>query len=579
MREGGNGLARNPASRRATVVLFGLCVVAASAIAGAALYRYFFWGDQLPGGFAAGLVDRDGDGAPEYLITRALVDLPEAGDYSVNAVLLQSSTGAAIAQTSGRVELDRGSNVFGAGFWGPDIRRSGIDGPYVVRLTFTREQRDSAFEIPASPDMVGRVYEWSFRTPAYGSTTFQAQPVAVSIAGPVTAVKGDYDGDGKTDSYTITVPLSVRQQGFYSVRAESDGLFLQGVTNRFFGTVDGNPNTVGAQFVTMAPGPQDVVLSVQPEQVYLSGIDGPLDVRITVLGAQARTDPYDCCNSGYPDFVEEPAFAAPPDGSEFGLRQPYVLPPSPLGLKAEARYTETVHWYDFEAPWMPIEFTGEVKDYGTDADADGLYETLTIEAGVIVHTWGSYDISGTLYAQGSETSNVALMRSVPTEEHVVTTSWGRVSIGEDTWVRIDFAGAEILGSGKDGPYDAKLRIVPANVVIDPIVVHTTAAYSLSQFEAAYPKSARIASVSSEDLGDGNYAIRVNVPVDSSYTVITRVIHANGVVALEVQESAGGEREYYFSTEAAAASDFAIAVYLQAPSGDGADYLEIPLAVG
>jgi len=571
-------LTRDPASRRATVILFGLCVVAASAIAGAAVYRYMFWGDQLPGGFQASPTDHDGDGTPEYLVVKARVDLPESGDYSANAVLLQPSTGAAIAQTTGRVELDRGPNVFGVGFWGPDIRASGIDGPYVVRLTFIREDRDSAFEIPPSPDMIGRVYEWSFRTPAYGAASFQEQPVVVSI-GPVTAVQDDSSGDGKVDAYTIRVPLTVREQGFYSVRAESDDLFLQGVTNRFFGPPTGDPSTVGAEFVSMEPGAQEVTLSVSPEQVYLSGIDGPTDIHITVIEAQVQTESHPCCGTETAEFVEEPAFAAPPDGSELGLRQPYVLPPTPLGLKAETRLEATLHWYDFQAPWMPIEFTGEVRDYGTDADGDGLFESLTVEAAVSVRNWGWYDVSGTLYAAGSAPSNVALMRSVPTEDHVVTTAWNRVNLGTDqSWVRIDFAGAEVLAAGRGGPFDAKLRIVPANVVIDPIVVHTTAAYTLAQFEPVGPKPARLTSVVSEDLGGGTYAIHVGAPSDSSYRVITRVIHANGVVALDVAENAGGERVYSFSTESAAAADFAVAVYLMTSSGAGADYLEIPLAV-
>src|SRR3990170_1708156 len=439
--EGGNELTRDPASRRATVILFGLCVVAASAIAGAAEYRY------------------------------------------------------------------------------------------------------SAFEIPPSPDMIGRVYEWSFRTPAYGAASFQEQPVVVSI-GPVTAVQDDSSGDGKVDAYTIRVPL-----------------------------------TVGAEFVSMEPGAQEVTLFVSPEQVYLSGIDGPTDIHITVIEAQVRTESHPCCGTEAAEFVEEPAFAAPPDGSELGLRQPYVLPPTPLGLKAETRLEATLHWYDFQAPWMPIEFTGEVRDYGTDADGDGLFESLTVEAAVSVRNWGWYDVSGTLYAAGSAPSNVALMRSVPTEDHVVTTAWNRVNLGTDqSWVRIDFAGAEVLAAGRGGPFDAKLRIVPANVVIDPIAVHTTAAYTLAPFQPLGPKPPRLTSVGSEDLGGGTYAIHVGAPSDSSYRVITRVIHANGVVALDVAENAGGERVYSFSTESAAAADFAVAVYLMTSSGAGADYLEIPLAV-
>ena len=122
-------------------------------------------------------------------------------------------------------------------------------------------------------------------------------------------------------AYTIRVPLTIRDQGAYSVRAESDDLFLEGVTNRFFGPSSGDPNTVGAAFVSMEPGSSEVILSVWPEQVYLSGIDGPTDIHITVLEARVQTESHPCCGTETTEFVEAPAFAPPPEGSELGLRR------------------------------------------------------------------------------------------------------------------------------------------------------------------------------------------------------------------------------------------------------------------
>ena len=62
------------------------------------------------------------------------------------------------------------------------------------------------------------------------------------------------------------------------------------------------------------------------------------------------------------------AFAAPPDGSAFGLRAPYLIPPTPIGVSVETHFTDVVRWYDFRSPWMPIEFVGDVRDFGVDAD-------------------------------------------------------------------------------------------------------------------------------------------------------------------------------------------------------------------
>jgi len=565
-------------SRRAKVIILGLCMIAAGTIAGAAVYHYAFWGDQLPGGYAASPADHDGDGMPEYLITRAVVNVPESGDYGATALLIQPATGTVIAQTTGSIELDRGENVFGAGFWGPDIREAQISGPYIERLTFVREPSDELFEPAVSPDMLGRAYSWDFTTPAYDWQTFQEQPTVVSITGPVTSTIRDLDSDGRANEYTINVPLTVNTAGTYGIRAASDKLSLQGVTDRF--TPPG-VQALGPEFTYLAEGPQTVRIPMAPEMIYLSGVDGPVDYRITVSDASMESDWCYCMPGRY---VEQPEYAPPPDGSDFELRQPYILPPTPLGLKAEASFAESIHWYEFEAPWMPIEFTGDARDFGTDVDGDGLYDYLSVAADVIVHQLGTYDLSGTLYAQDAMPSSMVLLRSVPTGEAVVTTAWGRLTLNDWVYletvqsVQLDFAGAEIIAAGHDGPYEAKLRIVPANIVIDPVVVHTTAAYSLSEFEEYGAKPYELGGVGVRPGGQDQFVISVDATgIDSSYQVLVRVIHANGVVSLDTSFWAGRAREFLFGTDGERAKDFAVAVYLMGPGGEGVDYIEMPLA--
>jgi hypothetical protein len=579
-------LTTDTASRRASVILFGLCVIAASAIAGAAVYRYMFWGDQLPGGFAMNAVDLDGEGSVEYLIAKAAVNLPESGDYTSVAVLLDPATGAAIATTTGRVEMDRGVNIFGTGFWAPDIRKAQVSGPYEMRLTFIREQSDSIFERPASPDMVGRVYQSTFSTPAYDWQSFQEQPAALTIAGPATSTVQDHDADGLADWLSIDVPVSVRNSGVYVVRAESDALFLPGVTDRFIRGPQPERDLSGAQFMSMSPGTHTVGITVAADQVYLSGIDGPMDVHITITSGTDTATSHPCCGTVDPSFSEDPAFAPPPDGSVFGLRAPYLLPPTPVGVRAEAHFSEVVRWYDFEAPWMPVEFVGGAQDFGTDMDGDGAFDYLRVQAELNVRNLGSYDLSGTLYAAGSEPSHEVLMRSTPDEASVVATAWTRFTFND--WsqtqspqgVWLDFAGAEIIASGLNGPYDVKLRIVPANVIIDPVLVHTSAAYDVSQFEATGAKAARLPAITVSPAESGTFNVQM-APSDlgSEYMVILRIIHANGVVAVDATFQSGQGQAYgvSFRTDVARAADFAVAAYLAGPGFVGVDYLEIPLS--
>ena len=414
-----------------------------------------FWGNQLPNGFAINAVDLDGEGSAEYLIAKAVVDLPESGDYTAVALLVDPSTGAAVATTTGRVEMDRGQDIFGTGFWTPEIRKAQVSGPYEVRLTFIREQSDSMFERPANPDMVGRVYQWTFSTPAYDWRSFQEQPAALTIAGPAVSTTQDFDGDGLADAFAITVPVNVNKDGVYVIHADSDALFLPGVTDRFLAR-DG-PELGAPQFVPMASGPQTVEIGVPPEQLYLSGIDGPLDVHITISSGTETVTTHPCCGTVNPSFSEDPAFAPPPEGSVFGLRAPYVLPPTPIGVRAEAHFSGVVHWFDFKRPWMPIEFTGDVQDFGTDMDGDGMFDYLTVQAGVTVRNPGTYDFSGTLYAGGSEPSNEVLVRSTPDQSNVVTTAWTRIPFNDWTYtqgpqtVTLNFAGAEILAARLNGP--------------------------------------------------------------------------------------------------------------------------------
>ena len=583
MDAGGNRLTKDPTARRATVILFGLCMIAAGAIGGAAAYRYLFWGDQLPGGFAISAVDLNGEGSPEYLIAKAAVNLPQSGDYTAVGTILDPSTGTALTQTTGRVEMDRGTNIFGVGFWAPDLRKAEVSGPYTLQLVFIREQSDSPFERPADPDMVGRVYQWSFTTPAYDWRSFQEQQTTIALAGPATAVRQDFDQDGRVDSYYINVPVTVRNPGPYFVRVDAPGLSLEGVTDRFF-PGSRTPDIASPQLVSMAGGAQDVQIPIQPDQVYLSGIDGNLDAHITISTASEQVTSHPCCGTTQTTFTESPAFAPPPDGSVFGLRAPYLIPATPIGTTVETHLTDVVHWYDFRAPWMPIEFTGDMRDYGTDTNGDGLFDYLTVEADVHVRTLGTYDLSGTLYAAGSEPSDQVLSRSTPDASHVVTTAWTRIQFND--WsetsqtqtLQLNFAGADILAAGLSGPFDAKLRIVPANVIIDPVVARATASYDLSQFASSGAKAARLPAVTVSNTGPGGYDVRVDsLPSGYGYTVIVRIIHANGVIAVDSSSPADSASGVSFRTNPARAGDFAVAVYLMGPGQTGIDYLELPLA--
>jgi len=102
-------------------------------------------------------------------------------------------------------------------------------------------------------------------------------------------------------------------------------------------------------------------------------------------------------------------------------------------------------------------------------------------------------------------------------------------------------------------------------------------YEASQFEATGAKTARLPAIVVSSTAPGVFEVGVgSAGVSSSYTVILRVIHANGVVAVDASFPAGPASGVSFATDSARAADFAVVAYLMGPSGEGVDYIEVPL---
>ena len=107
-----------------------------------------------------------------------------------------------------------------------------------------------------------------------------------------------------------------------------------------------------------------------------------------------------------------------------------------LGHVEEAYKTENYTYLDPDPRIARL--TGSFRDHGTDVNGDGLFEFLTVDAGVHVFFPGQYTLTGYLYdLNGSEVA------------------WaidnGDVEAGNQT-MRLNFDGALINEHGVDGPY-------------------------------------------------------------------------------------------------------------------------------
>ena len=147
-----------------------------------------------------------------------------------------------------------------------------------------------------------------------------------------------------------------------------------------------------------------------------------------------------------------------------------------------------------------------------DTDRDGLYNSLTITAGVTVSQAGVFYLAGALW---SSSGSLVMDATGPTKT---------LPMGSGV-LTVPFAGSQIAQSGINGPYVlAALRLVDvrngaATLIDEKQGVVTTTAYLAGQFERA---DLRVPAGVPADQGvdtnaDGRYDyLRLTVPVDAVY---------------------------------------------------------------
>jgi parallel beta-helix repeat protein len=135
---------------------------------------------------------------------------------------------------------------------------------------------------------------------------------------------------------------------------------------------------------------------------------------------------------------------------------------SPLSLPSE----------DYaRAQSQSAEFSGSFSDHGTDSDADGLYDSLTILAGVDVNVAGSYIVQGGLF----DASTASIMWSG---------DYAQLEPGNHN-VTLEFNGITLYRHGVGGPYNLKyIRLYDGNMTkIDEMTdAYATSVYDHADFE-------------------------------------------------------------------------------------------------
>jgi len=521
-------------------VLLGIAILGTTVLVGAVLYRYGGLPNTLPNGFDSFLVDPDHDGRANYLVVKTRASLPSTDQYRVTADLVSGSQ--SVSSTSGVLELSKGSNLVSVAFRGGDIEEARASGALTANIAFTRVSG-------AAPYTTVNVHT----LPAVSPTSFKSRDSAVVMRGEPITTLSDTDGDQRIDAVTVRTTVEVSRAAYYQFKAEVVG----GV--RQVGTQNARPHGFAPTYDprSLGVGVHTIETIVPGGTLYASGIRGGIPVYL-----EAFTTP-----SGHYCYGDEGASSLPAEnGDAMGLVSPYVMPSRPLDLGDSTTITIAQDFDHFEAPTMPADFQGTVRD---EAVADG----LRITADLVVNQAGQYDLSGMLYARGSMDATMAqgTRSTIYQGGTLISTAWTRIDLSSSTTASLTFPAGEIAASGLSGPYDVKLRLVPASLrVIDPVIVHVTSAYDVNVFTAGGDKPARIASLAA-DLVTG----QISVGLSQETTLLVRVIHENGIIVYESADARGAwaafTSAYNFRSDVR--GEYAVAAYLFS-NGRPADYREI-----
>lgn len=223
----------------------------------------------------------------------------------------------------------------------------------------------------------------------------------------------DTDADGLFDILESHIELNVTSAGNYTIA----GLL------RINETILSGKNNVTCLF----SGIQDVILHFDGSVIRKFGVDGPYSLETIVLDHEWN-------------YLDERTFN-----------------------------TSTFTFTQFDQPL--VVFNGQLYDYGTDIDSDGLYNYLSIEAGVNVTVAGNYSIIGCIYDYG---------------DSYIASAYNYIYLDTGTQsVALNFDGATICKEEVDGPYNLRyLRLYdPSGNETDSLEnAYNTSAYSYTEFQ-------------------------------------------------------------------------------------------------
>src|SRR5467141_2345229 len=496
-------------------------------------------------------LDTNGNGKFEWLVVEAQVSLPSAGTWDIYADLSTGkvpATGACrigvpppmpllrmntvygpIAWTNERYFFPAGSQTVRMSFFGTEIERAGVDGPYAVHARLSLGGVPYMGIRAPEPIRSDGFVEWNYTTRAHAVGDFE-QPVRTAFfTGGHADSAVDVDADGLADFLELTADVRVNTAGHYSLYGTlSKGPGSDAIRSIAYASRDFNLTTDDTK----------VFLRFRGDQIRQAGLDGPWDFALTLFGP-----------------VDPPGIA---------IGQPTMGPLRPVPFSYPEMLCGSARAYRAAAFDDTVEFlryTGRFEESTPDRDGNGKYDSLVVRAEVDVLLGAGFAVSGVLRPVGG---SVELARATGQ-------LWLRDGL---QWVEFVFPGPPIRGSGVDGPYEATLSITPGPSGIDPATTYITKAYRAADFdnESLGTRGYWISNVTATPTGS-DLAIAVGVTRGPDMLALVfedslevRVTNAAGTIVGSFQAkvylaSSGTEQSFTFSVSGLSAGRYTVTVIL------------------
>jgi hypothetical protein len=464
-------------------------------------------------------VDSNADGQYDFLVVEVSMEVLQAGYYEIEAMLSDASYNY-IDSTYNWSYLDNGSRTMEIMFDGWRIYSHGVDGPYNVNITlyYTFYTNSTGFSDSDRGTYVTAAYSWE-----------QFQAVS-SFKPPHDDYGRDTNGDGLYDQLVVEISLNVTEAGYYEIYAtlyDSSSNYIQSkynwtYLNEGFQTVEliFKGTYINANGVD---GPYNVSLVLYRDfypygiidtDTYVTGFysisqfqvassfkpphsdfgrdtdgDGKYDYLIVLVSLNITEDGYYGVYGTLRDDVSN--YIDSGSNWSYFVEGTYTMEIEFVGILindngADCQFNVSLQLYDnnyhtidtatyttsyYSADQFEIKstFKHPHSDYGSDTNADGLYELLIVEVTVNITSDGYYEVYADLYNNTFDYIDYDYNESF-------------LTAGIRT-VELEFGGARIYRNGVDGQFNISLRLYDYTygVLVDTDY-YTTGYYASDEFQ-------------------------------------------------------------------------------------------------